>query len=142
MATVLQHAVDVIEPAAAERQVTIEVDLGHGLHDVTAGPIYPVVANALHNAVEACSPGGRIQLTADVVGEQTVIAIRDNGCGVAPDMLGRVFELGATTKDTGSGIGLALSKEIVEQAGGVITLVNNPDGGATLRLTLPATPRR
>lgn len=142
MAAVLQHAADVIEPAATERRVTIEVDLAHGLEGVTAGPIYPVIANALRNALEACEPGGRIHLSAELAHGQTIISVRDDGCGIDPAMLGRVFELGATTKQAGSGIGLALSKEIVEQAGGTITLVNNPDRGATLRVTLPVRPRQ
>ncbi|MFG0251973.1 MAG: sensor histidine kinase [Phycisphaerales bacterium JB038] len=137
LAAVLQHAVEVIEPAAAERSVTVELDLAHDIVELPAGPIYPVISNALRNALEACPVGGQISLVAEVVGEQIVIAVHDNGGGVDPDILERVFEFGASTKERGSGVGLALSREIVEQAGGVITLVNNPQGGATLRVALP-----
>jgi signal transduction histidine kinase len=141
LTAVLRHAVDVIEPAAEERDVTVELDLAHSIVDLAAGPIYPVISNALRNALEACAEGGRITLVAEAVGGEVIIAVHDDGGGIDPGILERVFEFGASTKDRGSGVGLALSKEIVEQAGGVITLVNNPQGGATLRVALPTTPR-
>lgn len=70
--------------------------------------------------------------------EQLEVAVIDNGPGIAPDQLASVLEPFVSTKTKGTGIGLAICKTIVNAHGGRIWAENNPDGGATLRFTLPA----
>ena len=64
------------------------------------------------------------------------VSVIDNGKGIAQQQLHQVFEPLFTTKERGTGIGLAISKSIVESHGGVITAQNRPEGGAIFSFTL------
>jgi signal transduction histidine kinase len=65
------------------------------------------------------------------------IAFRDTGAGIAPENIGRVFEPYFTTKEVGIGLGLALTKQVVEEHGGQITLSSTPGEGTVACLRLP-----
>jgi signal transduction histidine kinase len=65
------------------------------------------------------------------------IAVRDHGAGIAADQIGRVFEPFFSTKHEGLGLGLAISRSIVELHGGNITARNRPEGGAEFLVRLP-----
>lgn len=100
-----------------------------------------VILNLVMNAVEAMrdAPDDRrrveLTLTRTERGEAQV-AVRDHGPGVTADQ--QVFEAFWTTKESGMGIGLAISRSIVESHGGHMGFTNQPDGGATFHFTLPA----
>ncbi|HYM80811.1 MAG TPA: ATP-binding protein [Candidatus Limnocylindria bacterium] len=95
------------------------------------------VHNLVLNALEASPPGGTVELRLALVGNEAVLEVLDRGSGVAPDVRDRVFEPYVSTKARGSGLGLALVREIVTQHGGTVTLVNRNDGGACARLAVP-----
>jgi signal transduction histidine kinase len=65
------------------------------------------------------------------------VSIQDNGCGIPSDQLERVFDLFHSTKSTGLGVGLSISRTIIESHGGRIWAENHPHGGTTVRFTLP-----
>ncbi|HEX5043505.1 MAG TPA: PAS domain S-box protein [Candidatus Polarisedimenticolaceae bacterium] len=101
-----------------------------------------VMLNLLMNAIEAVHdrpPEDRhIELTIRPVGRaQAQLAVRDHGPGISPEQQERMFEAFWTTKESGMGIGLAISRSIVETHGGQLWYRNNPDGGATFHFTLP-----
>ena len=77
---------------------------------------------------------------AEMDGGMIAVRVIDQGTGIAPDKLGHVFEPFVTTKPNGMGMGLAISKQIVELHGGNITIENNPDTGATVCLSLKVVP--
>jgi two-component system sensor histidine kinase HydH len=98
--------------------------------------------NLVNNAREAIFPApGKVEIrTRAVVRERrplALIEITDTGPGVPPAVLSRIFDSFFTTKEKGTGLGLAVSKRIVEEHGGTITVSNRPEGGATFMLTLP-----
>jgi C4-dicarboxylate-specific signal transduction histidine kinase len=100
-----------------------------------------VVLNLVTNAQQALQnhPHPRdIELVGFQDGAQVVIEVRDNGPGISPAALPRLFEPFYTTKAAGTGLGLAISATIVQEHGGRLTADNRPDGGAVFRLTLPA----
>ena len=103
--------------------------------------IYQVISNLLKNALKFTSDG-KITVTLDKVEENNkkfvVIQIKDDGKGIDSQVLPRLFEKFATKSETGTGLGLYISKNIVEAHGGSIKGYNNPNGkGATFEFTLP-----
>ncbi|KVT59771.1 sensor histidine kinase [Burkholderia ubonensis] len=104
-----------------------------------------VLINLLGNALDAAAAGAaprtaapRIDVTIDASAATLAIQVRDNGPGIAPDLLPRLFEPFFTTKEMGRGLGLglAISSSIASDAGGSLTARNAPGGGALFVLTL------
>ncbi|KVP64091.1 sensor histidine kinase [Burkholderia ubonensis] len=104
-----------------------------------------VLLNLLGNALDAVAAGGaprtaapRIDVTIEASAATLAIQVRDNGPGIAPDLLPRLFEPFFTTKEMGRGLGLglAISSSIASDAGGSLTARNAPGGGALFVLTL------
>lgn len=101
--------------------------------------IQQVLLNLLRNAIEAMRTSACRELvisTASAAGNMVVISVADTGCGIAPDLMSKLFQPFVTTKQTGLGIGLSLSRTIVESHGGQITAEPNPAGGTIFRFTL------
>ncbi len=105
--------------------------------------IQQVLVNLMRNAVEALREAGRedprICITARPVADAMVeVECRDNGPGLPPETLAHLFQrFSANSASAGMGIGLSISKRIVEMHGGVFSAENAPEGGAVFRFTLP-----
>jgi signal transduction histidine kinase len=132
----------------AERGGTGEKDI---FIDADKTRVYQVISNLLRNAIKFASKGGTITITADVStkqahiddrageGQVVVVKIKDNGTGIAANILPKLFTKFATSSSEGIGLGLYVSKKIVEAHGGRIWAENNLDGkGATFAFSLPA----
>ena len=126
------------------RHTTLQVDVPRGLSRVRGDRVHlqQVMLNLLMNSMDAFNekPNGERQIV--IKASQTddgmvELAFIDNGPGIAPELLSRLFEPFVTTKANGTGLGLAISKNIVELLGGDLSAENNPRIGATFRLTLP-----
>jgi len=101
--------------------------------------LYQVIANLLGNAIKFTKQGS-ISVSVDVNdnNNELVISIKDTGEGIHSDILPRLFTKFATRSEAGTGLGLFISKSIVEAHGGKMWAKNNPDGkGATFHFTLP-----
>ena len=158
----LQRALNLIDSRA--RQQGIEIITGKMstplIVDGDTEKLHQVLVNLLINAVEAMPDGGRLSIdaedamigidipqspTADTSGhyrEQpgnhvAVIRVRDTGEGIANNVLSRLFEPFATTKERGTGLGLAVSHRIIEEHHGTIRADNGPAGGAEFTLMIP-----
>ncbi|MGI0020304.1 MAG: sensor histidine kinase [Nitrososphaera sp.] len=106
--------------------------------EADATRITQVLSNLLGNSLKFTKKG-RITITARKDGSQVVVAVRDTGTGIDPDIIPRLFTKFSTKSDSGTGLGLFISKSIVEAHGGRIWAENNPDGkGATFAFSLPA----
>ena len=123
--------------------VAAEFDISKQLNQVVvdAGQMTQVFHNLALNAAQAMDGAGRIWVSARrVADDQGIeICVRDNGPGVPAEAAERIFEPYYTTKDMGSGLGLATSYWIVRQHGGHMELVANQDLGASFRIRLPLT---
>jgi signal transduction histidine kinase len=98
-----------------------------------------VLLNLMLNAIHAVGPGGAIAVRASLDGEGKLnLSVSDDGKGVEPADLDRIFEPYFTNRDGGTGLGLALVRRILDEHGGRIAARNNPEGGLTMELTLPA----
>jgi two-component system, NtrC family, sensor kinase len=102
------------------------------------GPkVRQVVFNLMKNAVEAAGPGGDVTVGLEGEGDRVEVAIRDSGPGVSAEARAQLFEPSFTTKPTGTGLGLAVSRAIARAHGGDIEVRNGEAGGATFTLRLP-----
>ena len=105
-----------------------------------SGQLQQVIFNILLNAAQSMQGTGRITAVTEFDSTGNVaLTVRDEGPGIAPENLDRMFEAFFTTKPggEGTGLGLAISFEIVNELGGTIRASNNPGGGACFRVELP-----
>ena len=94
-----------------------------------------VLRNLVTNALQATPPGGQVWVEVLDAGSRVQLRVRDTGCGIPPDRMQAIFEDFVTTKRRGLGLGLAISKKIVEQLGGTITVDSVVGAGSSFTLT-------
>lgn len=103
--------------------------------------IQQVLVNLLRNAAEAMADSERRQLTLSIENDDrrmVAVSVADTGIGLSDEITSRLFSPFVTTKPDGMGIGLAISKQIIEAHGGAMTVRPNPGGGTVFEFTLPA----
>jgi two-component system, NtrC family, sensor histidine kinase HydH len=119
--------------------VSLTVDAVDGLEVLgDATQIRQALVNLILNAVQASSPRGDVRVAVRRDAAAIVVDVEDAGPGVAESVRDRLFEPLITTKDHGSGLGLALVKRVAERHGGSVGHVPRPGGGARFFLRLPA----
>ena len=111
---------------------------GAGTAVVDPAQLRQALDNLVRNAVEATPEGGRVSLAARREGGGHAIEVRDTGRGIEPDHLPRIFDLYFTTKADGTGVGLAVTQQIVTAHGGTIEVDSRPGAGTTMTVRLPA----
>jgi len=139
-------AVDLIRPLASERGVRLGTEVPDALGYVTADRqrLKQVLLNLLSNAVKYNRPGGSVTVRClRAAGGEVRIEVIDDGPGIAPEYLNRLFvpfeRLGAESSGVeGTGLGLALSKRLVEVMGGALEVDTAPGRGSTFSLSLPS----
>ncbi|MCU0255117.1 MAG: sensor histidine kinase [Vicinamibacterales bacterium] len=92
--------------------------------------------NLLQNGIEASGPGGVVRVAVTPGAIETTVTVIDSGPGIPPEQMARLFDEFATTKRQGLGLGLAISKRIVEQLGGTIAVASAPGAGAIFDVRL------
>jgi signal transduction histidine kinase len=99
------------------------------------------VLNLVLNAAQAIEGSGQkgrtIRITVEPAGETAVLSVIDNGPGISPENLERIFEPYFTTKSTGTGLGLSIVREMVRRVGGHISVVSEPNRDTTFKVVLP-----
>jgi two-component system, LuxR family, sensor kinase FixL len=124
--------------------VTVTLDLARYMPPVSGDrvQIQQVMLNLLLNAVDAVKDGpDRTIVVQTQWSEGAHVSVRDAGPGLAPGTHDLVFQPFYTTKPAGMGMGLAISRSIIEAHGGLIWVTDNPMGGTTFHFALPASPR-
>jgi len=133
-------------------QIKVEYEVEDNIWgvEIDAGQISQVVNNLVTNARQAMADAGIISIKIEnfkvAAGDYTDVApgacvkvsIRDQGCGIDPEIMPRIFEPYFTTKETGSGLGLATSYSIIANHGGLIEVTSELGKGSTLSFILPA----
>jgi two-component system sensor kinase FixL len=128
---------------AAERGVRVQYRIDRQVDLVLADKvqIQQVLVNLMRNAIEAMQVSDDRELTVSARPSNdgmVEIAVADSGPGISPDVIERLFQPFFTTKSQGMGVGLSISRTIVEAHGGRIWVESNDRGGATFRFTLRA----
>lgn len=157
LAEAIEHAADVMRHSASAHQTTIELHVEEAVGMSPSGPIYPAILNALKNALESIEAvGGRGTVSVHCRAEHgprtktrtpvqwACIEILDDGAGMPRGVTStRLFDAGFTTKSEGRGIGLALSRSLLERMGGHAEISPRDDRsdhrrpGAVLTLRFP-----
>jgi signal transduction histidine kinase len=139
----LESAWSDVRTGSGAEPVRFSIEVGGGAEKVHADGQWmrQVFVNLMKNAVEAL--GGTdepaLELTARREGERVAIDVRDNGSGIPPQTLARLFEPFCTTKSqAGTGLGLSICRRIVEIHGGAITVTSEVDKGTCITVLLPA----
>ncbi len=119
--------------------VTIDSDVA-GAGDALFDPdqLKQAVDNLLRNAIDASPAGGRVRLAARRDGPDFVIDVDDEGPGIPADVLPKIFDLYFTTKADGTGVGLAVTHQIVEAHQGRIDVESSPGAGTRMSVRIPA----
>jgi len=138
-----RDVMDLLGGQAGEKHVTLTANLDANLASVPLDEsgIRRCLINLVGNAIDACEPDkGRVVIEtrlSDAAGEFTV-SVRDNGCGIKDQVIDRIFDPFYSTKGAkGTGLGLAVTRKIVEEHGGVITVRSTPGAGTEFTVRLP-----
>jgi two-component system, NtrC family, sensor kinase len=141
--TVLEEALFLSTPQAQESQVSVEKSLGKHLPLVLldAEQIKRVFINVILNALQAMYPGGVLRIrTARSPGGRVMVRIADTGTGIPPALLQRIFDPFFTTKSQGAGLGLSISRTILEKHHATIACDSREGKGTTFTIVFPGQP--
>jgi PAS domain S-box-containing protein len=142
----VRATLDSMRVSIAARKVRIEAQVGDARLAVMGDPVrlQQVVSNLLSNAIKFTPPDGVIRVVTGVDGDMAWCEVRDNGEGISAEFLPHIFEKfrqadsGSARRFAGLGLGLAITKQLVESHGGAITVHSEGRGkGATFRVRLP-----
>jgi signal transduction histidine kinase len=134
---------EIVESMRAEGErhgVTIEAHYAAGPLTIEGDrfALGRVYRNLITNAIQATAPGGRVSIVTARVGAHVEVTFADTGSGIPADRLAAIFEDFVTTKTRGLGLGLAISKRIVEQLDGTIIVASEVGRGTSFTLRFPA----
>ncbi len=134
---------EIVEPMRAEGErngVTVEAEYAEGplLIEGDRFALGRVYRNLITNGIQATQPGGRVTVSTSRTGDMVEITVVDTGSGIPADRLTAICEDFVTTKRRGLGLGLAISKRIVEQLDGTIAVTSELGRGTTFTLRFPA----
>ena len=138
------EAIESMQPLAETAGISLRAEL-------TSEPLYiegdlfalgRVYRNLVVNAIQATAPGGLVVAAVEGQGDRVQVRVYDTGCGIPADRLQAVFEDFVTTKRRGLGLGLAITRKIVEQLGGRISVASEVGKGTTFVIDFPRTSAR
>ena len=141
---ILARTVEVVRADLLEKKINVEINISADATNVSADParLQQVFWNLLKNAIKFTPAGGSISIRTFALDPQMLtVEIRDTGIGIPPESLEKIFlpfhQASRKQRYGGLGLGLAISKAIIEVHGGSIKADNDPEGGAVFTITLP-----
>ncbi|MGE5221854.1 MAG: response regulator, partial [Omnitrophica WOR_2 bacterium] len=140
MHQLLQHVLALVKPQFDQRHIETHLRLGRNLPQVlvVSDQIQQVLLNLLLNAMEALPEGGQIYIETRKNEDTIEVMIEDSGCGISESQREHIFEPFVSTKEGGTGLGLAVSYGIIAAHGGSLELTQGRGQGACFRILLPA----
>jgi CheY-like chemotaxis protein/anti-sigma regulatory factor (Ser/Thr protein kinase) len=139
----LEYALAMVRERAARHRIAISLDIAPEVGVIRADELKlkQVVLNLLSNAVKFTPDGGSVDVRAEISGQEAQVTVRDTGIGIDPADHERIFEAfqrgGRQARSEGTGLGLTLSKRIVELHGGRIWMTSRPGQGSTFGFAVP-----
>ncbi|HWL52846.1 MAG TPA: ATP-binding protein [Chthoniobacteraceae bacterium] len=134
--------VDLYQHVAEERQITLEINVAPGLVlNGDAGRLQRALGNLLDNALKYTRRGGRVVLSASGQGNLVTIEVADNGVGIPPEELARIWErlyrVDKSRSQRGLGLGLSFVKAIIEAHRGTVHVISEPEKGSCFIVRFP-----
>jgi len=131
---------DFLRPELAAARVEVRLELADGLPAVRAdeGQLRAVFLNLLRNSREAMPGGGTVWLRTRAVPEGVEAEVADTGSGISAEALPRIFDPFFSTKERGTGLGLAYTQQVIQEHGGTIRCDSQPGRGTRFTVRLPA----
>jgi signal transduction histidine kinase len=139
---IIQDIIISLQGSIFSQTVEVQSNLQPGLPEAVcdASRIKEAVINLLENSLEAIEGQGLIQITSALRDGHVVISVKDNGPGIAPEEIEKIFKPFHTTKTHGPGIGLSIVDRTIREHNGRIEVDNKPGSGAAFSLYLPTVP--
>lgn len=136
---VLEGVVDLAAHGSVQQAITIRTEIDSALPLVECDPeqLEQVLLNLLMNAMEASPNGAEVVMSARTAGANVEIQVVDEGSGVAPEDIDKLFDPFFTTKEHGTGLGLPVAHQIMQQMGGALLAAPNATRGMTFRVLVP-----
>jgi two-component system, NtrC family, sensor histidine kinase HydH len=136
-AEILRHVATLLTPAARQKNIALAVECRTTAEiELDRDKLQQALLNLVQNSIEACSSGDRIHLGCRMTNEKLSITVQDSGPGISEQDLPKIFHLYYTTRESGTGIGLSIVQQIVNQHNGVITVDSSPGKGALFTIEL------
>jgi signal transduction histidine kinase len=145
LSDVLQHLLALLRDRAIRQGISLslEVDPSAGEIEADERMLKQVLFNLLSNSLKFTGRGGHVNVSARNAGDDVVVTVRDDGIGIAHEDQSRIFEefeqVRTTQPQEGTGLGLALSRRLVELHGGHLWVESAPGQGSTFAFNLPRT---
>jgi C4-dicarboxylate-specific signal transduction histidine kinase len=140
----IQEMIALLRSEASRYSILIRDELASDLPNIMADRVQlqQVFMNLMLNGIDAMkgmTGGGELTIRSETCDAQLLISVSDTGVGFAPEQAEQIFNAFFTTKDNGTGMGLTISRSIIESHGGRLSATCAPGRGATFQFTLPAT---
>jgi two-component system phosphate regulon sensor histidine kinase PhoR len=147
LGAVISSAVEALRPLAQSKHLTLQMEIATQLPAVSGDSqkVHQVVVNLLNNAISYTQEGGRIAVGIQPVNGGVEVSVTDNGIGIPPEHLSRIFERfyrvdkSRSREEGGTGLGLSIVKHIVEAHGGWVGVESHPGKGSRFYFFLPGT---
>ena len=138
--TTVAEIVESMRPEGERHSIAVEGRFGAGALTIEGDrfALGRVFRNLITNAIQATAPGGRVTIATRRTDDRIEVTVTDTGSGIEQERLSAIFDDFVTTKRRGLGLGLAISKRIVEQLDGTITVASEMGRGTAFTLTFPA----
>jgi signal transduction histidine kinase len=143
LALIVREVIAMLENAAVKRQIAIRFKAPVQTPRVwlAEGEVKQILYNVIRNAVQASSPGQAVDVTIDSSECEIMVRVKDEGPGIAPDVLPHIFDPFFSTKhgepQAGMGLGLSVSRSLIEAMGGRIEVTTKPRRGSCFSIVLP-----
>jgi two-component system, NtrC family, sensor kinase len=142
-AAIVTSAMEFARAELAQAGIELHLEVAADLPDIAAdeNQLRQALLNLLRNAKEAMPTGGKMRVVLDAPDPGRIcLSVSDTGAGIAPEHVARVFEPFFSTKAKGTGLGLALVQQILNEHGGRVEVKSDPAAGTTFLMTFPALP--
>jgi PAS domain S-box-containing protein len=141
---VCEDVVEILKPNANAKNISINYFIGEEItFFADIDMLKTILRNLISNSIKFTNPGGKIDIYAWQDHQMVTISVADNGIGIAPDILAKLFDISqthtsrGTAEETGTGLGLFLCKEFVEKHGGLLLVRSKLNKGSDFKFTLP-----